>query len=96
MRMPAIHPCLLAFLLVVSPKGRPSPWGDHVHPVTLEIAELAGRIEGEQAARAVSIAFEDLLIGVKALYVDPELRLIRTVLRWFPAQSAIASHVISR
>jgi tRNA(fMet)-specific endonuclease VapC len=32
-----------------------------VHPVTLEIAQLAGRIEGEQAALGVSIAFEDLL-----------------------------------
>lgn len=38
-----------------------------VHPVTVEIAELAGRIEGEQAARGISIAFEDLLIGVTAL-----------------------------
>ena len=26
-----------------------------VHPVTLEIAQLAGRVEGEQAARGVSI-----------------------------------------
>jgi tRNA(fMet)-specific endonuclease VapC len=33
-----------------------------VHPVTMEIAELAGRIEGEQAIRGVSIAFEDLPI----------------------------------
>src|SRR3970040_2276655 len=33
-----------------------------VYPVTLEIARLAGKIEGEQAARGVSIAFEDLLI----------------------------------
>ena len=38
-----------------------------VHPVIVEIAELAGRIEGEQAARGVSIAFEDLLIGTTAL-----------------------------
>jgi tRNA(fMet)-specific endonuclease VapC len=41
-----------------------------VHPVTVEIAELAGRIEGEQAARGVSIAFEDLLIGATALHLD--------------------------
>lgn len=34
-----------------------------VIPVTAEIAELAGRIEGEQAARGISIAFEDLLIA---------------------------------
>jgi predicted nucleic acid-binding protein len=40
-----------------------------VHPVTLEIAQLAGKIEGEQAARGVSIAFEDLLIGATALHL---------------------------
>jgi tRNA(fMet)-specific endonuclease VapC len=40
-----------------------------VHPVTLEIAQLAGRIEGEQASRGVSIAFEDLLIGATALHL---------------------------
>lgn len=40
-----------------------------VHPVTLEIAQLAGRIEGTQAARGVSIAFEDLLIGATALHL---------------------------
>jgi tRNA(fMet)-specific endonuclease VapC len=44
-----------------------------VHPVTVEIAELAGRIEGEQAARGVSIAFEDLLIGATALHVGYEV-----------------------
>jgi tRNA(fMet)-specific endonuclease VapC len=41
-----------------------------VHPVTTEIAELAGRIEGEQATRGVSITFEDLLIGTTALPLD--------------------------
>lgn len=40
-----------------------------VHPVTVEIAELAGRIEGEQAARGVTIAFQDLLIGATALHL---------------------------
>ena len=40
-----------------------------VHPVSLEIAELAGRIEGEQANRGYSIAIEDLLIGATALYI---------------------------
>jgi predicted nucleic acid-binding protein len=39
-----------------------------IFPVTLEIAKLAGKIEGEQAARGVSISFEDLLIGTTALY----------------------------
>jgi tRNA(fMet)-specific endonuclease VapC len=40
-----------------------------VHPLTVEIAELAGRIEGQQAAVGVSIAFEDLLIGATALHL---------------------------
>jgi predicted nucleic acid-binding protein len=39
------------------------------HPVTLEIAQLAGKIEGEQAASGVSIPFEDLLIGTTALHL---------------------------
>lgn len=38
-----------------------------VHPVTLEIARLAGRIEGEQEAKGVQLAFEDLLIASTAL-----------------------------
>jgi predicted nucleic acid-binding protein len=38
-----------------------------VHPVSLEIAQLAGRIEGEQAAKGIAIAFEDLVIGATAL-----------------------------
>jgi tRNA(fMet)-specific endonuclease VapC len=41
-----------------------------VIPVTAEIAELAGRIEGEQAALGISIAFEDLLIGATGLYMN--------------------------
>ena len=40
-----------------------------VHPVSLEIAQLAGRIEGEQAAQGIAIAFEDLVIGATALHV---------------------------
>lgn len=40
-----------------------------VHPVTLEIAQLAGRIEGQQASQGISIAFPDLLIGVTALHL---------------------------
>ncbi|HET6932129.1 MAG TPA: PIN domain-containing protein [Candidatus Acidoferrum sp.] len=44
-----------------------------VHPVTLEIARLAGRIEGEQEAIGVQFAFEDLLIGVTALHLGYEV-----------------------
>ena len=40
-----------------------------VHPVTLEIAQLAGQIGGQQAAQGVNIAFPDLLIGVTALHL---------------------------
>jgi predicted nucleic acid-binding protein len=40
-----------------------------VHPVSLEIAQLAGRIEGEQAAIGISIAVEDLIIGATALHL---------------------------
>jgi predicted nucleic acid-binding protein len=40
-----------------------------VHPVTLVVAQLAGKIEGEQAAHGISIAFEDLLIGGTALHL---------------------------
>jgi len=39
-----------------------------VHPVSVPIAQLAGRIEGEQAAKGVSIAVEDLIIGATALH----------------------------
>jgi len=38
-----------------------------VHPITIETARLAGRIEGDQAAHGVTIAFEDLLIAATAL-----------------------------
>lgn len=41
-----------------------------VIPVTLEIARLAGRIEGEQAAKGIGIPFEDLVIGSTVLYLD--------------------------
>lgn len=38
-----------------------------VHPVTLEVAKLAGRIEGQQQAQGIRLPFEDLLIGATAL-----------------------------
>jgi len=40
-----------------------------VQAVTLEIAQHAGRIEGEQAAKGIVIALPDLLIGVTALHL---------------------------
>lgn len=44
-----------------------------VHPVTLTIARLAGRIEGQQEAIGVHLAFEDLLIGTTALHLGYEV-----------------------
>ena len=41
-----------------------------VHPVTLDVARLAGRIEGQQEAKGIPFAFEDLLIGATALHLD--------------------------
>ena len=38
-----------------------------VHPVTIETARIAGRIEGDLAAQGVTTAFEDLLIAATAL-----------------------------
>jgi len=40
-----------------------------VHPVTLDVARLAGRIEGQQEALGIQYAFEDLLIGATALHL---------------------------
>jgi len=44
-----------------------------VYPVTLEIARSIGRIEGQQAAKGISLAFEDLAIGVTALEIGFEV-----------------------
>jgi tRNA(fMet)-specific endonuclease VapC len=44
-----------------------------VHPVTLDIARLAGRIEGQQEAMGIQFAFEDLLIGATALQLGHEV-----------------------
>jgi predicted nucleic acid-binding protein len=38
-----------------------------VHPVSTSVALRAGRIDGENAAQGVRLAFSDLLIGVTAL-----------------------------
>jgi tRNA(fMet)-specific endonuclease VapC len=38
-----------------------------VYPMSIEMARLAGRIKGEQAAKGIQIAFEDLIIAVTAL-----------------------------
>jgi len=38
-----------------------------VHPVTVEMARVVGRIAGEQAASGMVSPFEDLVIGVTAL-----------------------------
>lgn len=38
-----------------------------VHPVTVQIALLAGQIDGQNTARGVRVALSDLLIGATAL-----------------------------
>ena len=48
-------------------------WDVPVYPVTLEIARMAGRIEGEQAALGFTLAFEDLAIGVTALQLGYDI-----------------------
>ena len=40
-----------------------------VYPYTEETALLAGRIDGEEAAKGTSIPFSDLLIGATALWL---------------------------
>jgi tRNA(fMet)-specific endonuclease VapC len=40
-----------------------------VHPVTLDIARMVGRIEGQQEAKGIQFAFQDLVIGVTALHL---------------------------
>jgi predicted nucleic acid-binding protein len=44
-----------------------------IYPVTLDIARLAGRIEGQQQSIGVQFAFEDLLIGATALHLGYEV-----------------------
>lgn len=39
-----------------------------VHPVTLEIAREAGRIDAEEEAAGIRLPFQDLLIGATALH----------------------------
>jgi tRNA(fMet)-specific endonuclease VapC len=44
-----------------------------VHPLTLDVARLAGRIHGEQMDRGNAIDFPDLIIGATALYLGFDL-----------------------
>jgi tRNA(fMet)-specific endonuclease VapC len=44
-----------------------------LHPVTVEMARLVGRIEGEQGSKGIAIPFEDLVIGVTALQLGFEV-----------------------
>jgi predicted nucleic acid-binding protein len=38
-----------------------------IYPITTELARKAGRIDAEQQAKGLKVAFQDLLIGVSAL-----------------------------
>jgi predicted nucleic acid-binding protein len=44
-----------------------------VYPVTLDIARLAGRVEGQQQSIGIQLAFEDLLIGATALHMGYDI-----------------------
>ena len=44
-----------------------------IYPVTLEVARMVGRMEGELAGRGISVAFEDLAIGATALALGFEV-----------------------
>ena len=44
-----------------------------VYPYTNETAMLAGKIDGEQQGRGITVPFSDLLIGANALEVDYSL-----------------------
>jgi tRNA(fMet)-specific endonuclease VapC len=44
-----------------------------LHPFTVEMARLVGRIEGEQGSKGIAIPFEDLVIGVTALQLGFEV-----------------------
>ena len=62
-----------------------------VQPVTLAIARLAGKIEGEQAAMGISIAFEDLVIGATALHLGFEVATLnRTHFQLIPDLKIVA------
>jgi len=40
-----------------------------VHPITIEIARIAGRIQGQEQAKGIQLSFEDLFIAVTALHL---------------------------
>lgn len=44
-----------------------------VYPASTEVARRAGRIDAEQQAKGIQIAFQDLLIGVSALELGYEI-----------------------
>ncbi len=61
-----------------------------VHPVTLAIARLAGRIEGQQEAKGIKVSFEDLLIGTTALHLDYSVAMFNVRhFRQIPALSVV-------
>ncbi len=53
-----------------------------VYPITLEIARMVGRIEGEQANKGIALAFEDLAIGVTALQMGFDIATLNTFNRF--------------
>jgi predicted nucleic acid-binding protein len=44
-----------------------------IHPLTAEIARLAGKLSGQEAERGITLPFEDLLIGATDLHLGFEV-----------------------
>lgn len=49
-----------------------------VYPVTLDVARTAGRIEGQQEAKGIQLAFDDLLIAATALQLGFSVATLNT------------------
>ena len=56
-----------------------------VYPLTPQTALLAGKIDGEQQAKGITIPFQDLLIGVTALTGGFTAYLLGPILVYFDA-----------
>ena len=72
--------------------------GVKVYPFTLEIAQLAGKISGQQSLRGLVIPFEDLLIGATALHlgfaISPETSATRSDPRLDCEERIVHAHSI--
>jgi len=49
-----------------------------VYPITTEIAQIAGRVDGELSVTGIKTSFEDLLIAATALFLGFEIATLNT------------------